>query len=335
MKEALFYRKMPGDRVRCSLCPRSCTISPGKRGSCGVRENRGGRLYSLVYKRLCSMCMDPIEKKPLYHFAPGSKCLSVSTVGCNLDCKFCQNFHISHPERITGESVTPEMIVETAKRQGADGIAYTYTEPTIFFEYALDTMKLAKRAGLYNVWVSNGYTNPEPVMQASRYLDAINIDIKGSSQFYRELCGIPSEAATKKAAMIYKEQGVWIEITTLVIPGYNDSDEVLRSISRWVRRNLGPETPMHFSRFHPHFKLTDVEATPTNTLERAYEIARKEGLSYVYIGNVPGHTRESTKCPACGSILIERIGYGTTRARDRCDCGHRLSLGGREWMQIK
>jgi pyruvate formate lyase activating enzyme len=335
MKEALFYRKLKDKKVQCVLCPRRCVIAPGKRGFCRVRENRGGVLYSLVYGRLCSMGVDPIEKKPLYHFAPGSSCLSVCTVGCNLDCKFCQNWEISHPEEIVGENIPPERIVEIAKKQGVEGISYTYTEPTIFYEYALDTMKLAKRAGFYNCWVSNGFTNPEPALEASRYLHAINIDIKGSEAFYRRLCNAPSEAAVRKAAKLYKEQGVWVEITTLVIPGYNDSRKVLTEISRWVRKNLGPETPMHFSRFHPSFRLTDVRPTPTETLEMAHKIAVKEGLRYVYIGNVFGHRYESTYCPKCGRPLIERRGFGVAAMRDTCECGERLAMAGKEWSKLK
>jgi pyruvate formate lyase activating enzyme len=341
MKEAMFYRKLKGKSVQCLLCPRKCVISPGRRGFCRVRENRGGVLYSLSYERLCSMAVDPIEKKPLYHFAPGSGCLSICTVGCNLDCRFCQNWEISHPDLhnqatgIPGERVPPERIVEIARKQGVEGISYTYTEPTIFYEYALETMKLARKAGFYNCWVSNGFTNPEPALEASRYLDAINIDIKGSDAFYRKLCNAPGEAAVKRAARLYREQGVWVEITTLVIPGYNDSRRVLAGISRWVRRNLGPETPMHFSRFHPAFRLMDAEPTPARILEMAHGIAKREGLRHVYIGNVPGHSGETTYCPECGKPLIERRGPGVAAMRDRCGCGHRLALAGRKWSGFK
>ena len=332
MKEAMFYSRLPRKAVRCSLCPRECVITPGKTGFCGVRQNLGGTLQSLSYGRLCSMGVDPIEKKPLYHFAPGSSCLSVCTVGCNLDCQFCQNWSISHIERnkggeLPGEDVPPREIVRYAIERGVQGIACTYTEPTVFFEYALETMKLARKAGLYNVWVSNGYTNPEPAMQASRYLDAINLDIKGPDSLYRKLCNAPGDSPVKRAAMLYREQGIWVETTTLVIPGHNDSDKDLTAISRWVRRNLGPDTPVHFSRFHPHFRLTHVEPTPLETLERAHRIAVKEGLNHVYIGNVPGHREESTHCPECGATLIERTGYGVGSVKGRCQCGYRLPLG--------
>lgn len=335
MKEAMFYRKLGDKKVQCFLCPRKCVILPEKRGFCKVRENQGGILYSLVYSKLCSMGIDPIEKKPLYHFAPGSRTLSICTVGCNLDCQYCQNWEISHPEEVAGDNYPPERIVEIARKQGLEGISYTYTEPTIFYEYALDTMKLAKQAGFYNTWVSNGFTNPEPAMEASRYLDAVNIDIKGSEAFYRKLCNVPSEEAIKQAAKIYKEQGVWVETTTLIIPGYNDSRKALTEISRWVKKNLGPETPIHFSRFHPHFKMTDTAPTPLKTLEMAYGIAKGEGLQYAYIGNVLGHRYESTYCPKCGKLLIERAGFQTNLKKDKCDCGHELALAGREWSRLK
>jgi pyruvate formate lyase activating enzyme len=344
MKEAMFYKKLGQEKVRCFLCPRSCRILPGKRGFCSVRENQAGKLFSLVYGRLCSMAADPIEKKPLYHFAPGSQCLSVCTVGCNLDCSFCQNADISHPILLNqspsvtadtlGEDIPPKKVVEIARKQGLAGIAYTYTEPTIFFEYALDTMKLARKAGLYNVWVSNGFTNPEPAMEAARYLDAINIDLKGSEAFYRRLCNVPNEAAIRKAAQIYKQQGVWVEVTTLVIPGHNDSRKVLEGISAWVCRNLGPETPIHFSRFHPQFRMRDVRETPVKTLEMAAGIARKQGLQYVYIGNVPGHSGEKTRCPKCGKPLIERSGFGVSAMRDTCECGQPLAMAGKKWSRL-
>lgn len=343
MKEAMFWKGMPGKEVQCFLCPRKCVIPNQERGFCSVRENQAGRLQSLVYGRMFSMAVDPIEKKPLHHFAPGSSCLSFCTVGCNLDCSFCQNWQISHPYpegrkpagSVPGEDVPPEMIVETAIKQGAEGIAYTYTEPTVFFEYALETMKLARKAGLYNVWVSNGYTSPEPAMQASRYMDAVNIDLKGSGDFYRKLCGVPSEAASRRSANLYRDQGVWVETTTLVIPGYNDSEKVLRGIARWVARNLGKDTPAHFSLFHPHFRLRDVKTTPLETLEKAVSIAREEGLRYVYIGNVSGHREESTACPECGAVLIERRGRLVSGVKDSCKCGHKLPLSGKRWIKLK
>ena len=288
MKEAMFWKPLPKGRVKCCLCPRNCVIPEGGVGFCSVRKNQAGKLYSLVYGRILAMAADPIEKKPLFHFSPGSWCLSICTTGCNLDCSYCQNWD-TRTSPITKEHTPPERVVEVALEQGLDGIAYTYTEPTIFFEYALDIMKLARKAGLYNVWVSNGFTNPEPAMQASKYMDAVNIDLKGSGRFYRELCNAESEAPAKKTAKLYKEQGVHVEVTTLVIPGYNDSAKVLNGISKWVYRELGPETPLHFSRFHPNHKLSDAKPTPLKTLEIARSLALKAGLERVYLGNVPGH----------------------------------------------
>lgn len=334
MKEAMFYSKLPGKRVRCFLCPRKCSIPEGGKGFCGVRENRGGRLVSLVYGRLCSAAIDPIEKKPLFHFAPGSQCLSVCTVGCNLDCRFCQNWEISHPDGMFGEETPPEDIVEQAVRHDVEGIAYTYTEPTIFFEYALDTMKLARKRGLYNVWVSNGYTNPEPAMQASKHLDAINVDMKGPRDFYRKLCNVPDGKAVKEALLVYRDQKVWIEITNLMIPGWNTSRKDTESLCRWVVKNLGEDTPVHFSRFHPSFRMTDVKPTPVKVLDGAERIARKAGLRWVYIGNVWGHEGESTRCPSCGKVLISRDGFSISRTIMKCECGEKVPIAGRKWAKL-
>ncbi len=334
MKEAMFYRKLKENKIQCFLCPRECIILPGKRGFCRVRENSGGRLMSLVYSQLCSMAVDPIEKKPLFHFAPGSRCLSICTVGCNLDCQFCQNSDISHPDRIFGEDVPPQEIVSHAIRSGVEGIAYTYTEPTIFFEYALETMKLAKKRGLYNVWVSNGYINPEPAMQASRNLHAINVDMKGPERFYRKLCNVPNEKAIKDALLVYRDQKVWIEITNLMIPGWNTGRKDTESLCNWVVKNLGEDTPIHFSRFHPSFRMMDAKPTPVKTLEDAEKIARKAGLRWVYIGNVWGHGGESTTCPSCGKKLISRDGLSITRTILKCECGEKVPIAGSKWAKL-
>jgi len=334
MKEAMFYKRLPAEKVQCFLCPRRCVILPGKRGFCRVRENSGGRLMSLVYGQLCSMAVDPIEKKPLFHFAPGSRCLSVCTVGCNLDCQFCQNSDISHPERVFGEDFPPQEIVSHAVRSGVGGIAYTYTEPTIFFEYALDTMKIAKKRGLYNVWVSNGYTNPEPAMQASKYLHSINVDIKGPERFYRKLCNVPNEKAIKDALLVYNDQKVWIEITNLMIPGWNTGRKDTEALCKWVVKNLGEDTPIHFSRFHPSFRMMDAKPTPVRTLEEAEKIARGIGLRWVYIGNVFGHGGESTRCPSCGKMLISRDGLSIRRTILKCGCGEKVPIAGRKWARL-
>ncbi len=335
MMEAFFYKKMIGKKVKCELCPRFCVIPENKRGNCGVRENHKGKLYSLVYSKAISANIDPIEKKPLFHFAPGTECLSIATVGCNLHCAFCQNWEISQPEEIMGRELEPEKIVEIAKENNIPGIAYTYTEPTIFFEYAYETMKLAKREGLYNVWVSNGYTNPEPARKAAKYLDAINVDMKGDIKFYQKLCGVPNEEPVKKALKIYKEEGVWIEVTNLVIPGFNDRKEQVERLVNWVKENLGEDTPLHFSRFYPMYKMTDKEPTPARTLEMCYETAKKLGMRWVYVGNIPGHEGESTKCPKCGRVLIKRRGFEVLSFKSKCDkCGIEIPIAGKKWVKF-
>jgi len=254
-----------------------------------VRENIKGVLYSLVYGKLCSIAVDPIEKKPLYHFHPGSRVLSLATVGCNLRCSFCQNWEISTAKDIRGQDLPPEQAVAVAKDNDAAGIAYTYTEPSIWWEYAHDIMKIAHEEGLFNVWVSNGYISPEPAEKICKYLDAINVDIKGNPKFYQDLCMVPDEKPVYEALLIYKKNKVHIETTTLLIPGYNDDDKTIHKIVGWVKQNLGDETPMHFSRFHPDHRLTDVPPTPIETIKRALEIARKAGMKHVHAGNLPSN----------------------------------------------
>ncbi len=336
MKEALFYEKTPGGKTDCNLCARRCKgISDGKTGFCGVRKNVKGTLHSLVYGKACSLAVDPIEKKPLFHFAPGTQCLSIATVGCNFRCMHCQNWEISQPKDIRGEGIEPEKIVETAKELGVEGIAYTYTEPTVFYEYAYDTMKLARKAGLYNVWVSNGYTAPEVIKHASRYLDAVNVDVKGNDEFYKKVCMAPGIQPVFDALLAYKKHKVFTEITTLVIPGYNDAEKDILKMVKWISDNLGLDVPLHFSAFYPQYRLTDVPATPVKTLEKCYDIARKAGMNWVYLGNVRTG-RESTVCPKCGQIIIERSGYNTVYYGDRCaKCGARVPVAGKKWMGSK
>jgi len=334
MKESLFYEKRGDGKVDCNLCARYCKgIADGSTGFCGIRKNVGGKLYSLVYGKACSLALDPIEKKPLFHFAPGTECLSMATVGCNFRCRHCQNWEISQEYgKIGGEDISPEQIVEAAKARGAKGIAYTYTEPTIFYEYAYDTMKLAKKAGLYNVWVSNGYTAPHAIKHASRYLDAVNVDVKGNEDFYRHICMAPGLQPVLDALLEYKKRKVWTEITTLVIPGYNDNEKDIRGIAKWICDNLGPDVPLHFSAFYPAYKLTGVPPTPVKTLEKCYKIAKREGLKWVYLGNVHSD-KESTYCPKCGQIIIERSGYNTIYYGDRCPkCGTRIPIAGKKWL---
>jgi len=309
VKEALFYKRLDKGAVQCQLCPHFCFIEKGKRGKCGVRENANGKLVSLVYERLCSISVDPIEKKPLFHFKPGTECLSIATVGCNLSCSFCQNWQISQVQNkeIFGEHISAKKVVELALEKNLLGIAYTYTEPLIAIEFYLEIMELAKNKGLFNVWVSNGFSNPDPVKKVSSYLDAINIDLKGNTQFYSELCGVPSEKPIQETLKIYKSQGVFIEVTNLIIPGFNDKPEQITQLVSWVKENLGPEIPLHFSRFWPCYKMEHLSRTGIEKLYKAKEIAEKSGLKYVYIGNVA--EEESTKCQKCGAILIKRAGF--------------------------
>jgi pyruvate formate lyase activating enzyme len=312
MKESMFYESMTENRVRCHLCHHRCKIMEGKRGICGVRENRNGTLYSLVYGKVITEHVDPIEKKPLYHFLPGSRAFSIGTVGCNFHCKHCQNFDISqypheHGGEIVGQDRTPEQIVAAAKAARCKTIAYTYTEPTIFYEFAYDTAILAQKEGIKNVFVSNGYMNAEAARHIALYLDGINIDLKAFTKtFYKEICGARLKPVLETIQLM-KELGVWVEVTTLIIPGLNDGEQELRDIAHFIR-GVGPEMPWHITQFYPTYKLADRPRTPVSTLRRARKIGIEEGLHYVYEGNVPGEEGENTYCYSCGAILIERRG---------------------------
>jgi len=313
LKEAMFYEKSEGKLVNCNLCSHRCRkIADSKRGICGVRENRDGKLYSLVYGKAVARSVDPIEKKPLFNFLPGSRSYSIATVGCNFRCEHCQNYDISQMPKergtIVGEDVPPEEIVSAAKRNRCESIAYTYTEPTIFFEYAYDTAKLAKKEGIKNVFVTNGYITPKALKEISPYLDAANIDLKSfSDEFYRKICGARLQPVLD-SIRLYKGLGIWIEITTLIIPSLNDSEEELRKIAEFISE-VGEDTPWHISQFYPTYKLIDLPRTPVATLRKAREIGLEAGLKYVYEGNVPGEDGESTYCPNCGKLLIHRFGY--------------------------
>jgi pyruvate formate lyase activating enzyme len=310
-KEAQFYKKLENKIVQCLLCPRRCTIPSGSRGFCGVRENREGVLYTLSYAKPVAIHIDPIEKKPLFHFLPSSTAFSVATAGCNLKCKFCQNWEISQkkPEEVEYEYIKPADLVQRAKESGAPVIAYTYTEPTIFYEYMLETAKLAKEAGLRNMMHSNGYINEEPLRQLAKYLDAANIDLKGFTNDYYFKMTEGSLEPVLDTLKILKQEGVHIEITTLILSGYNDDEASLTKMCLWIKENLGPDVPLHFSRFFPMYKLVALNPTPVTALEKARQIALNCGLKYVYIGNVAGHPAENTYCPKCKKMLIERQGY--------------------------
>ncbi|KAB0664714.1 AmmeMemoRadiSam system radical SAM enzyme [Oryzomonas japonica] len=328
MKEALFYEREEDSRVRCGLCRFRCLIADGARGICMVRENRGGTLYSLVYGKLCAEHVDPIEKKPLFHVMPGSRSYSIATVGCNFRCRHCQNYSISQVERdepIPGMEQTPQEIVLSARNNDCRSISYTYTEPTIFFEFAYDTARLAKEAGLRNIFVTNGYISKEALAMITPYLDAVNIDLKGFSEsFYRDV--VHARLSEVLDSIIeHRNQGIWIELTTLIIPGLNDSDAELKGIAAFIVDNLGVDTPWHVTQFYPTYKLTDRPRTPVDTLRKAREIGRAAGLRYVYEGNVPGEGGENTRCPSCSTLLIERYGFaiGTNRIRNGAcpECG--------------
>jgi pyruvate formate lyase activating enzyme len=312
IKEAMLYEKLESGQVRCNLCAHRCAIKPDRRGVCGVRENRNGVLYSLVYGTLIAENIDPIEKKPFFHVYPASRSYSIATVGCNLSCEFCQNYDISQMPRatrmISGEDFLPAEIVARAKKSGSKTIAYTYTEATIYFELAYDTAKIAVENGLKNVFVTNGFMTPETIETIAPYLTAANVDLKSfRDEFYKKQCGARLNPVLESLKKM-KEMGIWVEITTLLIPTLNDSDEELKDIANFIA-GLGTETPWHISRFHPQFKMQNVPATPVSSLHRAVEIGKQSGLKYVYSGNVPGDEGENTYCFHCGNLLIERYGF--------------------------
>ena len=313
LKRAVLWE--PADKkVRCKLCNHRCVIEEGKAGRCCVRKNIDGVLYSLTYDKVCSANPDPIEKKPLFHFQPGTRSFSVATMGCNFRCEFCQNWQISQAamERghIDGEPITPEQIVEGAIRSGCKSIAYTYTEPTIFMELCDECGRLGKERGLSNVFVSNGYMTREAIEFADGWLDGINIDLKAfSDEYYKRLCGARLQPVLDTIKYIAKETNIWMEITTLLIPGENDSEDELKRLAEFIVSEAGADVPWHISKFHPQYKYLNSLPTPIDSLERAYRTGQAVGLHYIYLGNVQGSQAESTFCYKCGQMLIERIGY--------------------------
>lgn len=326
-----YFTSLEGGEIQCELCPHRCRVAKGKRGICRVRENREGKYYSLVYGNPCAVHLDPIEKKPFSHVLPGTTSFSLATAGCNFQCKFCQNWEISQafPEDVYSYEVTPELMVKRAKEIGARSIAYTYVEPTIFYEYMLDIGLLAKKAGLLNVTHSNGFINPAPLKNLCKALDAANIDLKGFTEnFYRELCGGELNPVLETLKTLKKEK-VHVEITNLIIPTKNDEMSVLKEMCVWIKKELGEDTPIHFSRFYPLYKLKTLPPTPVSTLEKAREVALSTGLEYVYIGNIPSHAGENTFCPKCKKMIIQRTGYmvGEIHLKDgKCRyCGKPIS----------
>jgi len=317
-------------KVQCELCPKLCLIEPGQSGECRVRINIDGVLRTVVYGYPCSMHIDPVEKKPLFHFLPGTGILSIATVGCNLHCKNCQNWEISqaNPEDVPAVFCPPERLVALTKRNNCPSLAYTYTDPIIYYEYTYDAAKLAKEANIRNVLVTAGYINEGPWKKLLEYVDAANIDLKGiSDDFYRQVCS-GTLKPVQNALIVAKASGILVEVTNLIIPTLNDKPEQIRQLTRWVKVNLGGETPLHFSRFSPRYKMRHLPPTSLKTLDMAREIAMEEGLNYVYIGNISSKEGQNTYCPACKSLLIERSGFTILQNRLKdgyCpDCGREI-----------
>lgn len=314
MKEAMFYRQEKETTVRCFLCNHHCQIKNGHRGLCGVRENHDGKLFSLVYGKVVSEHIDPVEKKPMFHLLPGSRSYSISTVGCNFRCQHCQNYQISqyqhtHPD-IAGQDRIPADIVNAAEQAGCESISYTYVEPTIFYEFAYDCAVLARERGMKNIFVSNGYMTEDVIRHLAPVLDGINIDIKAfTEKFYRQVCKAKLRPVLDNVRLLH-ELGVWVEVTTLVIPGWNDSREELQGVAHFIKE-IDPAMPWHVSAFYPTYKMLDRPPTPTASIKMAREIGLAEGLRFVYVGNVPGEDGENTSCPVCHAELIERYGYRT------------------------
>jgi pyruvate formate lyase activating enzyme len=310
-REASWYRKLGERRVECQLCPQGCTVADAERGTCGVRENRAGTYYTLVHSLACSVHADPIEKKPFFHVLPGELALSYATAGCNVECKFCQNWEISQfrPEQVRAYYLPPDALVDLSKKAKAKLTAATYSEPVVFWEYVRDAAQAARKAGLRPTVVSNGYIQEQPLREVLPLLTAVKVDLKSFREsFYQQQLRGHLEPVLK-ALQVIVEHKVWLEIVVLLIPTLNDSEAELRDLCKWVRTTLGTHVPVHFTRFHPTYRLTDLPPTPVKTLERAWDIGKQQGLDFVYLGNVPGHGKESTYCPGCGALLIRRLGF--------------------------
>ncbi len=313
MSSAILWKARKHLKVQCISCSHYCLIEPGDRGQCGVRKNIEGEMQTLVGNRVAALNLDPIEKKPLFHFLPGTLTLSLGTMGCNLACTFCQNYSLSqYPKQnrlVEGEPITADRIVSIAGAYYAASISYTYSEPTVFMELVMDIARPAKEKGLKNIIVSNGFQSPDCLREMNGLIDAANIDLKAfKDDFYREYCKADLKPVLNNLIRI-REMGWWLEVTTLLIPGLNDSEEELEDMAGFIFKELGADTPWHISRFHPTFKMTSVKSTPVETLERAWTIGREKGIRFVYTGNVPGHKGENTLCPACGKEVITRIGF--------------------------
>ncbi len=331
LHRALYWKPLANKRVKCLLCPKHCTVGDRERGYCGVRENRGGVYYTLVYGQAASAHpYDPIEKKPLFHFLPGTRTFSIATAGCNMDCKDCQNWQLSQsrPEQVRSQWLPPERVAALAAASGCKTIAYTYNEPVIFYEYMLDCAKQGRKHGVGSVMITNGYINREPMLNLLPHLSAVKIDLKGfTDKFYRTYCNGTLQPVLDCIKLVHSK-GKWLEIVYLVVPGINHDPALIRRMSQWLVQNVGPDVPLHFTRFYPHYQLKHLPPTPVKTLEMCRDIARKAGLRFVYIGNVPGHRYENTYCPGCGRVLIERFGFQIRQMNirhGRCRfCGRRI-----------
>ncbi len=313
MKQAYLYHQLDDDQVKCDLCRHGCTIAPGQKGICGVRQNREGKLYSLNYSKAIAANIDPVEKKPLYHFLPSADIFSIGAAGCNFCCEFCQNWRTSQITKgkkgqVVGRKLPPEKVVQSALDYDCPGIAYTYTEPTIFFEYAKDTAKLAKKEGLKNIFVTNGYETRQTVDQMVGLIDAANIDLKAfNNDYYQQICGAQLKPVLDTIRYMY-DQGIWIELTTLIVPGQNDDPKELTRLAKFIAE-IDVDIPWHISRFTPQYKMSDTKITPRDTLEQAAEAGREVGLNYIYVGNVVWDRYRDTVCPECGAKLIDRSHY--------------------------
>lgn len=329
---ARYWQKIKDKVVQCFLCPRRCVIDDGQRGFCTVRTNKDGQLYTLGYANPVAVHIDPIEKKPFFHVVPGEPVFSLAVAGCNMRCIFCQNWQISQskPDEVESYNLPPQEVVRHAIENNCRFIAYTYTEPTVFYEYMYDIAKIAREKGVKNTMHSCGYINPEPLKELLKYMDAVNIDLKGfSEEFYAKIGSMAQLKPVLETLKIIKQEGVWLEITNLLIPGLNDSSQTIKEMCIWIKENLGDEVPLHFSRFSPQYKLSNLAPTPIEKLQEAYAIAKAAGLKYVYIGNVPGHPGENTYCPNCGKIVVKRVGYQILEnniKENKCGfCGFRIA----------
>jgi pyruvate formate lyase activating enzyme len=309
--EAKFYEKQPNRKIKCKLCPRECVVGDKERGYCGVRKNRGGTYYTLVHSRVCAAHVDPVEKKPLFHYLPGSLAFSIATAGCNVNCKFCQNWDISQsrPEQIPAQYTPPRRVAELARQYSCPTIAYTYSEPVVFAEFLMDAADAGHEAGIRSIVVSNGFMQQDPLKMAYGKMDAIKIDLKSFSESYYRQVVTGQLKPVLDSLVTLRKMGKWFEIVFLVLPTLNDSDAEFRGLAQWVKANLGADVPLHFTQFHPEYLLKNLPITPVPTLERAKAIADAEGLHYVYIGNVPGHPAQNTYCPKCKRMLVERVGF--------------------------